>query len=658
MTSIALSLLALGVVLGAPKIHLAPLDAPMPPGENSDIHSISLSAAANEQESFYVRVVNDETARTLESLELEWNGTLDARTTIYEVTPDPSNSLPGTEALAPFTEPVALAPLAPQDFLLSVKVAETAPAGAFSGNLRARFDGGKSERALVQLEVFDFIIPDESSLPVLFGLDRAAIRKSAELTEELDDWVTFYDALAGLRAGFAVWPQRHPSNEMFYDYRDLDLIKEHLAYAVRTAHLPAIEIGGRPGELMAGWPPPVGNAPQDPLQLLLSNIMTSLYENGWTKPTVLIPNVVQEREGWPEARQELARINRADEIVTRLFPGPVHPYFERYTDVWALPSSAPPAAMSLLLRGLSTVRYSHPAYSTIQGTAGAKDGTGTYITEPGDALDGCEFTNWRIEKQAKGEESALEITFESVIHLEQIAILWPEDAGQATMTVETAYNPGAFTDATVRWEESNFLSEGENNISLGIFKHPRDCRGIRIRFEGDTSSILEIAEILFNQDGRTVENISIEPVLPWLNLRTGKSIWLESKVQGSAWRMLPWYCWQRGFRGILGAELTPEPLNGGTRLIAASAAGLYPTVSMLHLLDGLEDYEYLIAYGREVGAKNITPPDHVRPGWTELPASVQNSAQVETVRTRLEKARMQMGRLLSGKALVTRNFGP
>jgi hypothetical protein len=656
MTSLTLSLIALGAALSAPEVHLAPLDAAMFPGENSGIHSINLAAAANEQEAFYVRVVNDEMPRTLRSLELEWNSALEALATTYLVTPDPSSALPGMEALAPLAEPVALAPLAPLDFLVSIKVAETAAAGAYSGNLRVVFDDGKSERVPVRMEVFDFIIPDESSLPVLFGLDREAIRRSAGLTEELDDWVTFYDALAGLRAGFAVWPQRHSPNEMFYDYRDLDLVKEHLTYAVRTAHLPAIEFGGRPGELMAGWPPPVGNSPQDPLQLLLANIMTSLYENGWTKPAVLIPQVMPAREGWPEARQELARINRADEIVTRLLPGPLHPYFERYTDVWALPSATHPAAMSLLQRGLSTVRYSHPDYSAITGDEGAREDTGTYQTEPGDALDGCEYTEWRVDGKTEGY--FLEIALNEAIHLEQIAILWPNGADRAVMDVETALNPGAFTDATVRWVESNYLSEGENDISLGVFKHPRACKQIRIHFDAEPTRGVRVAEILFNQDGRTVVNASIDPVTPWLNLRTGRSIWLESKVQASAWRMLPWYCWQRNFRGILGADLTPEPEHGGTRLIASGPGGIYPSVTMFHLLDGLEDYEYLIRYWREVAEKKITPPEHIRPGWTEMPASVQNSAQVKTVRAQLAEARLQMGRLLSGKALVTKNFGP
>ncbi|MBL7649285.1 MAG: hypothetical protein JNK74_24165 [Candidatus Hydrogenedentes bacterium] len=658
MTSLALSVVALGLVLGAPELHLSSLDAPMPPGENSDVHSISLAAAANEQESFYVRVVNDGVARTLQSLDLAWNGALEGLATAYIVTPDPAVALPGAEALTPLIDPVALAPQASLDLLVSVKLAETAPAGAFSGNLRAVFDSGHSERAAVRMEVFDFIIPDESSLPVLFGLDREAIRRSAGLTEELDDWVAFYDTLAGLRAGFAVWPQRHPPGEMFYDYRDLDVIKAHLAYAVRTAHLPAIEIGGRPGELLAGWPPPVGNNPQDPLQLLLSNIMTSLYDLGWTKPTVLIPDVMPARDAWPERRQALARIARADEFATRLLPGPLHPYFERYTDVWALPSATAPAAISLLQRGLSTVRYRHPAYSSITGSPGTLEETGTFLTEPGDALDGCEYSNWRVGALERGDVCVLEIAFESAIHLEQIAVLWPNDAGHATMDVETAYNPGAFTAATVRWEESNFLSEGENGISLGVFKHPRDCKEIRIRFEPGQSPTIEIAEILFNQDGRTVENIAIEPVVPWLNLRTGKNIWLESKVRGAAWRLLPWFCWQRNFRGILGAELTPEPANGGTKLIATEQGGIYPTVAMLHLLDGLEDYEYLIRYWRDVAEKKLTPPEHVRPGWTELPASVQDGPQVELVRSRLAEARLQMGRLLSGKALVTRNFGP
>lgn len=656
MTSIAITLLASLLVLSAPEVHLAAFDAPMTPGESSGTRHIALAAAANEQEAFYVRLINDETARTLESIDIDWKGALDTTLSAYRVEPDTTSPTTGTEALWPLADPVALPPRTVLDLLVSVKIAESVGPGAFSGNLRINFDTGKSEAASVRMEVFDFVLPDESSLPIVFGLDREAIGKAAGLTEALDDWALFYDALAGLRAGFAVWPQRNPPEEIFYDYRDLDLIKEHQAYAVRTAHLPAIEIGGRPGELMAGWPPPVGNAPQDPLQLLLFNLTSNLQQLGWAKPTILLPTTLPAREGWPEARQALARVGRADELTTRLLPGPLHPYFERYTDLWALPGATPPTAMSLLHRGLSTVRYRHPAYSNIAGSPGSLDDSGAFCTEPGDALDGCEYTAWRVDTEANAGPAILEVSFDPPIRLENVAVIWPYGAAHVEILVETAYNPDSFSEATLRWTESPVLSEGECDISLGVLKHPRECRALRMQFKAGQDKIVGVAELLFNQDGRTVINASIEPVEPWLNLRTGQSPWLAPRTPGTAWRMLPWYCWQRNFRGILGPELTPE--TGGTRLIAAGPEGVYPSVSMLHLLDGLEDYEYLARYWKSVSEKRITPPDHIRPGGQALPISLRGEAQVRESLGQLEEDRVRMGRLLSGQALVTKNFGP
>lgn len=656
MTSLTITLLSAFLALGAPEIHLAPFDAPMAPGENSGVRRIALSAAANEQEAFYVRVVNDETARTLESLTIDWNTQLEAIVTVYRVEPNPENPAAGREALWPMVDPVAMASGAALDLLVSLKVTAASPPGAFSGNINLKFDSGKPERVPLTLEVFDFILPDESSLPVLFGLDRAAISKAASLSEAVDDWALLYDALAGLRAGYAVWPQREYPDHIFYDYRDLNLIKEHLAYAVRTANLPALEIGGPPGALLADWPPAVGNSPQDPLQLLMHNLTESLLGLNWSKPTVLIPGHIPAREGWPNARQELARVGRADDLITRLLPGPLNPYFERYTDIWALPGATPSTATSLLQRSLSTIRYTQPQFSAIGGTPGSLDESETYTTGPGDAVDGCEYTDWRVDP--KVGPATLELAFDPPLYLETVTIIWPHGGTRLNMAVQTAYNPGSYADATVRWSESYILSEGENDISLGQFKHPRECAALRITFEPAQGKGAAVAEVLFNQDGRTVVNSSIDTVTPWLNLRTGKSPWLAPKTPGMAWRILPWFCWQRNFQGILGPELTPEPENGLTRLIAAGPAGAYPTVSMLHLLDGLEDYEYLVRYWKAVADKEVAAPDTIRPGAQALPESVTELAQVRDALHELGDLRLRVGHLLSGHPMVTRNFGP
>lgn len=656
MTSFTITLLSALMALGAPEIHLAPFDAPMPPNENSGIHRIALSAAANEQEAFYVRVVNDQTPRTLESLSIDWNTHLEAVTTVYRVEATPDNPAAGREALWPLVDPVAVAPGAALDLLVSLKVTAASPPGAFSGNLIVKFDSGKAERIPVTLEVFDFVLPDESSLPVLFGLDRPAITKEAGLSEKLDDWALLYDALAGLRAGYAVWPQREYPDHIFYDYRDLNLVKEHLAYAVRTANLPAVEIGGRPGALLADWPPAVGNSPQDPLQLLMHNLTESLQGLNWSKPTVLIPGSIPTRDGWPGMRQELARVGRVDNLISRLLPGPLNPYFERYTDIWALPGATPSTAMSLLQRSLSTIRYAQPEFSTIGGTPGGLDESETYATSPGDAVDGCEYTTWRVDPEVG--PATLELSFDPPLYLNQVTVIWPHDGTRVNMAVQTAYNPGSYADATVRWTESNIQSEGENDISLGEFKHPRACAALRITFEPDKGNGAAVAEVLFNQDGRTVVNSSIDTVTPWLNLRTGKSPWLAPKTPGMAWRILPWFCWQRNFQGILGPELTPEPENRLTRLIAAGPAGVYPSVSMLHLLDGLEDYEYLVRYWKAVADKEVAAPDTLRPGAQALPTTVTEIAEVQRALHDLGDVRIRVGRLLSGHPMVTRNFGP
>lgn len=651
MTSL---LLVTTLLLSAPELLLLPLDGPTPPDEDSAIRRIALSAAANEREHFRVQIRNDETPRTLQGVSIDWVGPLETLVTAWrvELPERPNPAIKGLEPLTLLIGGHEIAANATLDLILAVHVGESAPSGTHTGEVRFAFSEEKPLTCSIQLEIFAFSLPGVPSLPIVFGLDQRRPLAPDDGPGELDYWAPTYDTLAGLRTGFSVWPVRDAVPDRFYDYSDLDLVKEHLTYALRTARLPALEIGGTPGELLRQWPPPVGNAPQDPLQLLLHNLTTHLQSMGWLQPTVLTTGPIPERAHWEALRGDLARIGRADETITRLISGPLHPYFERYTDLWALPADTPAAAMSLLGRGLSTIRFAPVSALSISGTSGAAATGSNFATEAADALDGCEFSRWRVP----GREATLEVTFNEPRRIEQLAFIWPGEAPKITTRVQTAYNEGSFSEATIRWEASAVLSEGEGDISLGVFKHPRECRSIRLTLRREEGEGIDIGEILFNQDGRNLINVSVDPVTPWLDLRATPNPWLDSDPTGNALRMLPWYCWQRNMKGVLG------PVLGGdwdaSALFVSGPLGLRPTRRMLQLLDGMEDVEYLILYGREVAAGNITPPRQNPPGRIALPGPRSTEGRVKAAWEALAQARLDMGRQLSGKPIVSRNFGP
>ena len=146
MTSFTFTILSSLLLLGAPEVHVAPFDAPMASGEYSGTRRVALAAAANEQEAFYLRLVNDETPRVFQTLEIDWTGPQGAIPSTYRI----GGEAP-TEALSPIGESIPLASGAEIDFLISLKVPEIAAQGTYNVTLRISFDSGKPERCSVQL---------------------------------------------------------------------------------------------------------------------------------------------------------------------------------------------------------------------------------------------------------------------------------------------------------------------------------------------------------------------------------------------------------------------------------------------------------------------------------------------------------------------------
>lgn len=603
--------------------------------------TVRVAAARGESESIQLWIANDGEDRVLTGCELVWRNEFSPEARFYRRPTGPE------QGLAPLDE-TPLAPDATLRLLARFTVPTDAPPGPRSGSAIATFSDGRELRAEILLDVFDFAIPEQPVMPVLIGLDRAAFQRACGVDESLERWAPAYTALAEARVGFQVWPEPEPPAAQFYDYANIGAIKTHLGHVSALNGVPAIELGGQAGDLLRNWPSPVLDSPQDPLQLLLFSLMGALGQAGWSGETLLLPAALPPRDAWQDVRSANARVRRADGRYTRLLAAPPHPFFERYTDIWALPPRIAPSAITQLREGWSILRYHQPDFETIAGSAGTQDPTGTYETRPADAFDQCELSPWR--GGGAGEEPPwLEVQFRDPTRLERLAIIWHGDAAGPPPRVETAYHPGNFSTATVRWENRLTLSEAGQPIRHGVFRYARDCIGLRLVFDGAEREV-SVAEVLLNQDGRETEKQPAPPVSPWIDLRFSGAPW---RGEGDlAPRVLPWLCWVRGFTGILGPIAEP---GGAPPLISCAPGGLAPGEALFELADGLEDLAYLRAYWIGAHAGDFTPPEHVNPGV--LPP-VEADGNAGHQRAAVREQRRQMGLLLSGRAVVTRNFGP
>lgn len=660
MLSFTLHLVLQTFSLAAPTAGLWDALSP-PPAVTADsapprARALEIAAAGGEAEVVHAMIWNDDTGRTLDACETVWDGALVLSDRFYldagSDTRSGGNNA-GKAGLLPFT-PTPLLPGETRHLVADIQIPAGTPPGRYSGHLDLHFSDGALVRQPAILEVFDFSLPACPTLPVLLGLDRPSFRERYGLGEALNDWAAIYDTLTEMRAGFEIWPRQNATGAIFYDDSDAGLILEHLDYAVRAPMLPAVGIGGPAGDLLNQWPPPAFNSPQDPLQFLLFRLMADLETHNWSRPTILIPEPLPPREDWQRIRFACARVGRADSRVTRLLAAPLHPFFERYADIWALPATTPPFALGLLNDGLSIARFTQPAQVARRGTPGADDRSKSYRTDPGDALDGCDATAWYPAGGSEGADSPwLEVEFEKLETLESLAILWPPGVAPILPEVETAYSSDSFSLATVRWEQEYGWSESGLPISFGTFRYPRECSALRVHFRHGHTNAFGVAEVLINQDGRTALNLPGKPAQPWLDLRNQVSPLNAVDTSGISMRLVPWYCWQQGFRGILGPVLHAD--NGGGLSVTGGEAGSAPSAELMNLREGLEDYEYLRLYWKAVREETVRPPKDFKPGLVPAPGRAGAQTELGPV---LREERLRMGRLLSGQSIVTKNFGP
>lgn len=647
--SIAASLL----LLSAPEIQLGDAFSMFPPlaGASTTHDRDRLSAARGEWESIAVWVRNDGESRQLDACTVSWGKHEALAAEVYVVTEGDAPTL------APF-ESLLLAPDALQHLFLRLQAPAEAPAGDHALELTLQFADGARETVPLRLDVFDFSIPAEPSLPVLLGLDRPAIRQAAGIGDELAAWLPIYALLARLRMGFQVWPVETHADSILYDYSGIDLVKAHLHAVAHLAGAPVVGIGGPAGALLQNWPAPVLDSPQDPLQYLLFSLMGGLESEGWTRPTILIPERLPSRPDWQQIRAAYARVRRLDGRVTRLLAAPVHPFFERYTDIWALPLETPRFALAALRAGQSLVRYPVLPLAACASSESAMDASGTYPTEARDAFDGCEATAWRgSHPDARDETAWLEATLEDLALVEQITILWGGGEPGPLPTLETAYNPGAYSRATVEWETEYNATEGGLAASVGEIKYPRECLALRLHFESATEGVF-VAEVLLNRDSRRTVSEAIAPVRPWLDLRTQGAALLAPDTAGIALRAAPWLCWQQGFEGVLGPVLGGNGADDSSGMLTCGPDGVMPGVALFHLADGLDDCAYLQAYVAAVRRGDVEPPADFQPGFLLPPGGLAQGDNALKLLEALREQRGEMGRLLSGHRTVTRNFGP
>ncbi len=585
------------------------LPSTLPPRERAQEYRVY--AAGGEYESFQIVVHAD--GKGIDELRFdappvnEYIGAPDIREVGYagpimdstrglRMAPDP---------LAPFvSRPIP--PNESRSYWITYSVPRGAGAGYCAGNIRVYTGAKRRQTVTVAFEVFDFALPVRPVLRSLFRLDRSAIRNFFSMgTDTVADWSPIYTALARCPISYSVWDG---GNLVDWTTSNAGTVafKEHLGAAVSTGRMNTMDVGPAAG-LLANFPPPGNIETTDPLQRYLLDVDGWLKEKGWLDRAVIRLPDPGTRASWPAARETYFRVQRADPRVQRILAAPLHPAFERYTDIWSVSLADNNEYAHALIREGRSIAFvqAHPA---VRVTAAANSESAA------DALDGSFFTGW-----SGGEgEGWIEVEFGAVIDLDTIRIAWMGRTSRPkNLRLRTSIDGVTFVNTTTSW------ADGPEEMGItwldGALRVPKPARVVRLEWDGSGG---RIAEILLESNPE-YEHLPVSGrIAPWLQVvpDTFPSFALDSGPAVS--RLLPWVCWGTDVDGFLAGGLNdwpntwrideatanyplPDSSHANHFLFYPGLPGPVPSIRSELLRDGIEDYDYLAILRRELDERRV-----------------------------------------------------
>jgi hypothetical protein len=542
-------------------------------------------------------------------------------------------------------------------FWITYHIPRDAAPGVYQTSLTLHAENSRSREVDVRVEIFDFDLPETPSLPVLVHLNRGALERVYGLPKgDLDPWKPVYDSLAGYRLSYSIWdggglvpitPDGRASTDKF---------KAHLEYALQAAPMAAIEITGQ-GRALASFPEPKPGEPQDPLQFYLFDMMAWLQERGLDESVIAEPALLPPRDQWQRARDDLFRCRLADKRVPRVLAAPPHAFFERYSESYALPYGEYDPLLIQRMKGGISLEQAPPIPARAHASASAG------MTLADDAYDGSLHTAWRnTQEPRRGNPVWLELDFEEPVQLKAFSIIWEAGHEVRDIAVLTAFPGNPPGSTSVDWDHDIALGHFVQNRSSATLKFEKPASLLRLEFlSASPSGHIGIAEIVVGADeyGPMTE---IPPLAPWLDLnhKVFPSAFLDAHPVEA--RAIPWVCWSASLEGVYAGNLNGWPRSWNNQLavyrvddpgaasnflIYPGAEGPLPSIRLMRLRDGLEDYEYLKAM--RTASQDSLPEDATMQGLLRPQPITPNPGQEDlaVLGERIETTRIRVGRWLT-----------
>lgn len=592
--------------------------------------------------------------------------------TVYEMVPALALK-PSPRAVAPGTAwPDVLTPAAPRDlapgdtaaFWVCFEVPRAARPGIHETAVHVKSEKRTVRTVAVRIEVFAFALPEIPSLPVFAALDRGALRRVYGLDETpLEPWKPVYDSLAPFRISYSVWDGGNLVRLDATGRAETSAWKEHLEYAVNTAHMAAIDIGANGRLALLVEPPPPGE-PQDPLQFLLHDMGNWLAERQWIDRAFVETAIPPQRDRWQAALGTLHRIWRADKRFRRLIAAPLHPQWERYAEIWCAPFLAyEPEYARRLRAGVSLADQTAPRVQVRASSSGVSVEGGP--TLPEDACDGSLASAWRPEPAAESRATAwIEFGFDAPMSLCSLSVVWTGERAPAALTVETSYDGSVYAASSAVWQHRDLSGTRPRIGSLASFVYEKQVLGVRLRYHCEGPSDPAIAEVRFNPvEHEDLKPATMPPISPWLQIRNEDFPSLALDAHPVEARLVAWVCHSRGLVGCHAGALNywiderqspAYPIQCGDAdrqgLVYPGTRACIPSARLVRLRDGIEDFEYIAALENAVRQGRLSAAEARRILPAMLFGPEPTPEELMELAKRIAEIRVRIGRAVGSLA--------
>jgi len=554
----------------------------------------------------------------------------------------------------------------------------------------------KTAEIALKITVYDFEIPQVPSLRTAFPLDRKAVRSFYGIDDtDLEAWKPIYESLAPYRLSYRVWDGTEGLVKLTDGGFDAFALKAHLQYAACSAHMSGIDVGGGPGGLglfpapdasdpaqdplqaylrnAAPWlmdAPPGGKAYRDPIEPFLNDLADWLEARNWLDRAYIEPVVLPERALWQTVRDKAFRVRIHENRIPRLLAADVHPFFERYTRIWAMPLCRyDPHADQRLRQGMSLMDMPEaPAESVAASSSGrlprAAGAHESYVTVCSEACDGSVFTYWVSERRPTPKKPEwLEVKLKQPVKADTIRIIWKTGCEAAVTDVYKVEERIAPRRLDFEWEEYPPVVAHGQTWLMGTLEEPQEFSTLRLEFsESCNGGPVGVSEVVVGE-AEVAPPERFAPVEPWLFMHEEDFPSFHVDAAAAEFRLAPWVCHAQRMSGFMHSGLnkwpeqwllqrnfsavveSPNSLNGV--LFYPGPDGLVPSIRAELLRDGLEDYEYLRLAEKAVDSGKIKDKKLVETVRPEVYSAWIPAERVEKFAETIPTQRKALGRALS-----------